>query len=156
MRRWFPAPPISPLQSGETYYVSGEVYLSGLTTIAGGAVIKYDTNYVCGVNILGTVNCATSPNQPAILTSADDNTVGEAITTGGPNNGTGSLTLWVTGDSGVNLANLKFGSRMAMEITSSMASLCSPPVTGSKDRVTIMSPLSSPPGWGNAVIFGLP
>ena len=93
-------------QSDTTYYVSSEVYLSGLTTIAGGAVIKYDTNYICGVNILGTVQCTTSPDHPAILTSADDNSVGEAITTGGPNNGTGSLTLWVTGDSGVNLADL--------------------------------------------------
>ena len=93
-------------QSGETYYVSGGVYLSGLTTIQGGTVIKYDTNYVCGVNILGSVQCTTSPSQPAVLTSADDNSVGEAITTGGPNNGTGSLTLWVTGDSGVNLADL--------------------------------------------------
>ena len=93
-------------QSNTTYYVSGGVYLSGLTTIQGGTVIKYDTNYTCGVNILGTVSCTTSPNQPAVLTSADDNTVGEPIATGGPSNGTGSLTLWVTGDSGVNLADL--------------------------------------------------
>ena len=48
-------------QGDTTYYVSGGVYLSGLTTIEGGAVIKYATDYAYGVSILGTIQCSTSP-----------------------------------------------------------------------------------------------
>ena len=73
-------------QSGETYYVNGVVYLSGLTTIEGGAVIKYETNYAFGVSILGTIQCATSPDHPAILTYAGDNSVGDLVPAGDPPN----------------------------------------------------------------------
>ena len=71
-------------QCDTTYYVSSSVNLSSLTTIEGGTVIKYDTNYTCAVNILGTVNCATSPYRPAILTSVSDSTVGEPVSVGNP------------------------------------------------------------------------
>jgi len=53
----------------ETYYVSHTVNLSGTTVIEGGAVIKYDTNNNCSLNILGTVQCQTGPYRPAIFTA---------------------------------------------------------------------------------------
>lgn len=75
-----------------TYYVSNNVNLSGTTTIEGGAVIKYDTNYNCSINILGTINCETGPYRPAILTSANDLSVGEAVTVGpSQNNNSGCI-----------------------------------------------------------------
>lgn len=69
-------------QGDTTYYVSNTVNLSGTTTIEGGAVIKYDTNYNCSVNILGTVNCQTAPYRPAVFTSANDVTAGEPVSVG--------------------------------------------------------------------------
>lgn len=62
-----------------TYYVSNSVNLSGTTIIEAGSVIKYDTNYNCSVNILGTVHCKTGPYRPAIFTCVNDATVGESI-----------------------------------------------------------------------------
>jgi hypothetical protein len=82
-------------QCDTTYYVSDSVNLSGLTTIEGGTVIKYDTNYTCAVNILGTVKCATSPYRPAILTSVSDSTVGEPISVGGSPSCTSTLNLTI-------------------------------------------------------------
>jgi len=89
-------------QGDMTYYISGNVNLSGVTTIEGGAVIKFNTNYDCAVNVLGTtVNCQTGPYRPAIFTSMNDSTVGEST----PNDGgsdsapcTGNLALHVQND----------------------------------------------------------
>lgn len=82
-------------QGDTTYYVSGSVNLSGTTTIEGGTVIKYDTNYDCSVNILGTVQCETGPYHPAVLTSVNDAAVGEQISTSGPPPCTGTVTLQI-------------------------------------------------------------
>jgi hypothetical protein len=87
-------------QSGTTYYVSDDVNLSGTTVIEGGAVIKYNTHNVCSVNILGTIECLTTPDHPAILTSSDDTSVGEPFSAdpGAPPSCTGALNLFVQDD----------------------------------------------------------
>src|SRR5205823_13272144 len=65
-------------QSDTPYYVSGTFTLSGVTTLEGGTCIKYTNNVE--VRISGVLNCQTAPNRLAILTSKDDDTVGESIT----------------------------------------------------------------------------
>ncbi|HYV29926.1 MAG TPA: hypothetical protein VEO53_02270, partial [Candidatus Binatia bacterium] len=71
-------------QSDTTYYVSGTCTLSGVTTLEGGACIKYTNN--AELRISGVLNCQTAPYRLAILTSKDDDAVGETITgsTGNP------------------------------------------------------------------------
>ena len=66
-----------------TYLVESEVFLSGTTTIEGGAVVKFGrsphpTNYVW-IALYGPTVCKTSPYRPLILTAKDDNTVGDTI-----------------------------------------------------------------------------
>jgi hypothetical protein len=62
--------------SGQTYYISGTVNLTGTTTIKGGAIIKYDSDAQLTVT---SVDCATTVDSPAILTSMNDDSVGESI-----------------------------------------------------------------------------
>ena len=66
---------------GTTYYVSGEVSLGGTTTLQGGAVIKYGNSD--GLILLdmsaGAFVCDTTPDNVAIFTAIDDNSVGEII-----------------------------------------------------------------------------
>jgi len=66
-------------QADTTYFLSDPVNLSGTTTIEGNTVIKCVTNLGPSLNILGTVNCQTAPYRPAVITSSQDNTVGETI-----------------------------------------------------------------------------
>jgi hypothetical protein len=61
-----------------TYYVSGALNMTGTTTIEGGCVIKY-TRYTGSLNFNGTAKTKTADYQPVILTSMDDNTVGQTI-----------------------------------------------------------------------------
>jgi hypothetical protein len=93
--------------SGQTYYISGNVYISGTATIQGGAVIKYDTNSASSINILGTVECQTTPYWPAILTSSSDDTAGEPISAGNGSScscyGTLGITVFNCLDSGEDL-----------------------------------------------------
>ena len=69
-------------QSDTTYYVSNEVNVAGTATIEGGTVIKFDGF----LDAFGPVHCLTSSYRPAILTSGNDDTVGEIIPggVGGP------------------------------------------------------------------------
>jgi hypothetical protein len=77
-------------QADTTYYISGTVNLSGYTTVEGGTVLKYANTNTAKVRIYGSAyssfNLQTSPYHPAIFTSKNDNTVGEAISgsTGSP------------------------------------------------------------------------
>src|SRR5579885_973496 len=86
-------------QGDTTYYISGNVNLSGNTVIEGGAVIKYTTNVSSSLRILGTVDCRTAPYRPAIFTSTEDNTVGESFSVdaqpAGPPTCSGTFTLQV-------------------------------------------------------------
>jgi len=88
-------------QGDTTYLVSGNTYLSGTTTIEGGAVIKYDVNNACSLNVLGTINCKTAPFEPAVFTSANDGTAGEDL--GGGSACSGTLALNVQNDWGEDL-----------------------------------------------------
>ena len=72
-------------QGDTTYYISGNVNLSGTNTVEGGAVLKY----AAGTTIYaayGGMNWLTSAYRPVVFTAKDDNSVGETITgsTGNP------------------------------------------------------------------------
>ncbi|HVU07403.1 MAG TPA: IgGFc-binding protein [Verrucomicrobiae bacterium] len=75
-------------QSDTTYYVAGGFNIGGTTYLEGGTVIKYaETSYPYGgIYPLFGFNCQTDPYHPAIITSANDNTVGDTISgsTGSP------------------------------------------------------------------------
>ncbi len=66
-------------KSGNTYYLAAATTFYGKTTIEGGAVIKPDWYYGGSVQITGTLDCQAEPYLPAILTSVDDDSVGEAL-----------------------------------------------------------------------------
>lgn len=69
------------LRGDTTYWVTGDVSLSGKTVLEGGAVVKF-TNYTAVnpvLKILDEFECNTSPYNVAIFTAEDDNTVGETI-----------------------------------------------------------------------------
>jgi len=58
---------------GQTYYVTGIVPLSGTTTLQGGAVVKFAPG--AGL-VVDALDCQTSPGNPAIFTSRNDDTIG--------------------------------------------------------------------------------
>ena len=76
-----------------TYYVLGTVSLTGTSILEGGCVIKYASTG--SLNFTGIVKTDTSAYHPVIMTSKDDNSVGDAITgsTGNPSGyyGTGMV-----------------------------------------------------------------
>lgn len=71
---------------GITYYINGAYWLMGVTTIEGGAVFKCASTNNSWLNVMGTLNCQTSPDHPAIFTVKDDDSVGEILpdSTGNP------------------------------------------------------------------------
>jgi len=71
-------------QGDTTYFVSGAYNLSGVTTIEGGAVIKYTNTSSAKVSFSGPLDCRTGPYRPAVFTSRDDQSVGEIIGTNTP------------------------------------------------------------------------
>jgi uncharacterized repeat protein (TIGR03803 family) len=74
-------------ESGWTYYVTATVTIYGTTTIKGGAVIKYAPDWSAEIIIDGTqLICSTTPDNPAIFTAQDDDSVGAIIpgSTGSP------------------------------------------------------------------------
>ena len=73
------------LKGDSTYLITNSVTLSGTTTIEGGAILKFSNVTNAGSNrllITGPIVCDTSVTLPAILTSRDDDTVGESLSTG--------------------------------------------------------------------------
>jgi hypothetical protein len=66
-------------KSGVTYYIGSQTYLYGNTTIEGGAIIKFDWNYNSSLLVMGGLTCKTEPYNPAILTTIDDDAVGELL-----------------------------------------------------------------------------
>jgi hypothetical protein len=94
-------------QGDTTYYVVGDVNISD-ATIEGGTVVKHDASGN-SINILGTVSCLTAPYRPAVLTSCDDNTVGEGVSCQGAGSCTGTLTLDVVNDLDVDLVVYVWG-----------------------------------------------
>src|SRR6185503_14861781 len=97
-------------RSDVTYHVTGNVYLSGETTIEGGAVIKYDADTGIALPITeGGIKCQTAPYRPAIFTARDDNTVGETITgsTGTPSGYYASIALEIDSNADCLIQNLR-------------------------------------------------
>lgn len=68
-----------------TYHVTGNLNLSGVTTLEGGAVIKF-SGTTPGLNVQGGFVLKTSRYRPAVFTAKDDDSVGEKISgsTGNP------------------------------------------------------------------------
>ena len=62
-----------------TYYVSGDVQLTGTTILEGGCVVKYTNSSTTRLYIKGPLDCRARNYHPAIFTARDDNTVGEPI-----------------------------------------------------------------------------
>ena len=99
-------------QGDTTYYISGEVDLSGTNNILeGGAVLKLGTNSSAEIYIGSgaTLNCQTAPYQPAIFTAVDDNSIGATITnsTGNPTNYYGSFGLYFESEAPTVLHDLR-------------------------------------------------
>lgn len=61
-----------------TYYVSGAVNLSGLTTIEGGAVVKFSSSTTATISVQ-SISCPTNNYQVAVFTAKDDDSVGDVI-----------------------------------------------------------------------------
>ncbi len=66
-------------KSGITYYIGSQTYLYGNTIIEGGAILKFDWNYNSSLLVMGGLICKTEPYNPAILTTIDDDSVGEVL-----------------------------------------------------------------------------
>src|SRR5882724_3526697 len=64
-------------KSGVTYYIGDQIQFYGKTTIEAGAVIKVDWYYNAGLVIMGTLDCQGEPYFPAVITSVDDDSIGE-------------------------------------------------------------------------------
>ncbi len=96
-------------QGGTTYYISGNVTLSGTTVIEGGVIVKY-TNSILAIQ--GPVDCRADVYRPTFFMSKNDNTYGETIpgSTGNPlTNYYGSRCLDFTGNTNaIALHNLRF------------------------------------------------
>jgi hypothetical protein len=90
-----------------TYHVTNAITLSSTTTIEPGVVVKFNayTNSAPVINIAGPVVCYTSAYAPAIFTSKDDNSAGDAIfgSTGSPVNCYGWYHLLFTSANTVGL-----------------------------------------------------
>jgi hypothetical protein len=66
-------------KSGVTYLILGQPRLYGHTTIEAGAILKFDWFFCSSLQVLGTLECKGEPYNPAILTSVDDDTTGDAL-----------------------------------------------------------------------------
>jgi len=82
-------------QCDTTYYVSGLVSLSGTTICEGGTVIKFTNAPTAMISMSGPLQCNGAQYRPVVLTSKDDNTVGDNIggSTGNPTNYSGATYL---------------------------------------------------------------
>jgi hypothetical protein len=67
-------------QGDTTYYISGNVVLSGTNNIfEGGTVIKYARGYGITLSSSAAANWSNGPYRPVIFTAKDDNSVGDSI-----------------------------------------------------------------------------
>ena len=94
-------------QGDTTYYVSGNYNLIGTTTIEAGSVIKFNGSGQLDIAANGSIKCATGPYQPAVFTSVNDNTVGEAFGSGSPAFGDVNMFLNIN-STNVSVHDLRF------------------------------------------------
>jgi hypothetical protein len=66
-------------ESDTTYFIGGEVYVSGTVTFEGGTVIKFMEDDSGELGCGGGVVCDTTAYSPAIFTSENDNSVGDTL-----------------------------------------------------------------------------
>jgi hypothetical protein len=66
-------------KSGITYYVGDLIPFYGKTVIEAGAVIKVDWYWGASLEIMGTLDCQGESYFPSILTSVDDDSMGEQL-----------------------------------------------------------------------------
>jgi hypothetical protein len=66
-------------QGDTTYYVTGPLNLSGVTTIEGATVVKFANANNPSCQVSGTIVCQTGFYSPAVFTARDDNSVGAII-----------------------------------------------------------------------------
>ena len=96
--------------SDTTYYISGPVNLDGTTVIEGGVVIKYAPTNTAKLSLSGPLACQTGLYRPGVLTSKNDNSVGETISgsTGNPSNANGGTYIEGTAWQALTNAHLRF------------------------------------------------
>jgi hypothetical protein len=97
--------------SGDTtFLIDGPVYFSGTTTIEPSSVIKFtdgsDSEDLVSLSV-ENLNCPTAPYQTATMTSADDNSVGEAIGSGSPVTASYNFYLDTDPDNPMFVSNLR-------------------------------------------------
>lgn len=97
-------------QGDTTYYVTGPLNLSGVTTIEGGTVVKFANANNPSCQVSGTIVCQTGFYSPAVFTARDDNSVGAIISgsTGTPS-GRYAATALAIQDNTSDLRNLRIG-----------------------------------------------
>jgi hypothetical protein len=100
-------------KSGMTYYIGSPIQLYGNTTIEAGAVLKFDFDNSTNSSLLvmGGLTCKTTPYNPAILTSIDDDSAGEWVyfSSGSPQTYiTGIPYLDMTSATSNSISNLRF------------------------------------------------
>jgi hypothetical protein len=95
--------------SSSTYVVSDDCYLSGNTTIYGGATFKFGSG-VGSLNFDGTLTWRTRPYSPAVFTAVDDDNTGEPLgfSTGSPSGYYGNIALNLDGLSNPSVSNARF------------------------------------------------
>jgi len=68
-------------RDGVTYYINSSVSLYGNTAIEGGAILKFDSDYSTNSSlvVMGGLICKGESYNPSILTSIDDDAIGEWV-----------------------------------------------------------------------------
>jgi hypothetical protein len=79
--------------SGTTYWISGWFNISGTAIFEGGTVLKYLQDNSSALGIFGSLVWETTADHPAVLTSENDDSVGEPIS---GSTGTPATAAWAT------------------------------------------------------------
>jgi hypothetical protein len=95
-------------QADTTYLISGVVFLLNTNVIEGGTVVKFDGSGFNYLENVGTLIYRTAPYRPAVLTSMDDDSMGETI---GSSSGSPTVQSSVYGlvlDEGNSVSGMRF------------------------------------------------
>ena len=96
-------------QGDMTYYISGSVYLNGVTTFEGGTVLKYAPGVDLSIGTSGQLHWLARPYHPVVFTAVDDDTVGDTIdgSTGIPSGYYADIALYYRSYLKVALSNVR-------------------------------------------------
>jgi hypothetical protein len=112
-------------QGDTTYYISGNVVLSGTNNIfEGGTVIKYARGYGITLSSSAAANWLNGPYRPVIFTAKDDNSVGDSISgsSGSPSGYYASPALDYAGTNISTISHVRFAYAQTGVITASGSS----------------------------------